>query len=85
MKQVSLLKCIKKGRKLRDLFFTTKSFVSNSVSKMPTNNKINIKYQHLNSKQSGLHHAAHTTHAAHVRHCWFFFRDFSDHALSCEH
>ena len=57
MKQASLLKCIKKGRKLRDLFLLTKSFVSNGVSKIPTNNKTIIKYQYLNSKQSGLHHA----------------------------
>ena len=46
-------------------------------------NKTIIKYQYLNSKQSGLHHTAHTTHATHIWHCWLVFWNFSNHTFCC--
>lgn len=33
-----------------------------------------------------LHHTAHTAHTTHIRHCRaVFFRQFSNHAVSCQH
>ncbi len=64
-----------------DLFFIVKLNVSNTVSNYLMNYKLNYALQTLNLKLSGLHHAAHTTHTAHIWNSWFIFRNVSNHTF----